>query len=137
MDLQILVGFTLSVSISRGQCVSLLHLSLTSLKQTCLWGCEITPAAQMKTSPSVLWQSSVYLFCLPLYHTPVLTALLNVEQSNGSSVFQPDMPNKQTAIVMMVTPLKWDSVPNWTTLLLLLLKQLIRCPPLMQTTCYN
>lgn len=37
--------------------------------------------------PSVAWQSSACLFCLPLYPTPVLTALFNVEQSSGSSVF--------------------------------------------------
>ena len=76
----------LSVSISRGQCVSSLFSSF--FKQTCYWSNEITLAAQIKTSPLFSWQSSAYLLCLPLYPTPVLTALLNVKPSSSGSVFQ-------------------------------------------------
>lgn len=71
--------------------------------------------------PSILWQSSACLFCLPLYPTSVLTAPFYVQQSSGSSVYPAWQTkvlesNKPTATVMIVTPLKCDCVPklDWT-----------------------
>lgn len=75
----------------------------------------------MKTSPLFLGSHLACLFCLPLYPTPVLTAPFYVQQSSGSCVCSARQrkalePNKQTATVMIVTPLKCDCVPklDWT-----------------------
>lgn len=76
-----------SLSVSRGQCVSSLHLSPLSFHSDVsleLWNYS---GGSNEDILSVPWQSSACLFCLPLYPTPVLTALFNVEQSSGSSVF--------------------------------------------------